>query len=76
MLTLWGKEGYGWSPIVEAGKGVSTGGRADTPAGGGQADTGGGRYATDRHACWGILPQGIVLVTAACNGRPFFVTAA
>ena len=24
MLTLWGKEGYGWSPIVEAGKGVST----------------------------------------------------
>jgi hypothetical protein len=26
MLTLWGKEGYGWrwSPNVEAGKGVST----------------------------------------------------
>ena len=27
-------------------------------------------------ACWGILPQGIILVTATCNGRPLFVTAA
>jgi hypothetical protein len=26
--------------------------------------------------CWGILPQGIVPVTAACNGRPLPVTAA
>ena len=26
MLTLWGKGGYGGSPNVEAGKGVSTGG--------------------------------------------------
>jgi hypothetical protein len=25
MLTLWGKGGCGWSPNVEAGKGVSTG---------------------------------------------------
>jgi hypothetical protein len=26
--------------------------------------------------CWGILPQGIVPVMAACNGRPLLVTAA
>jgi hypothetical protein len=26
--------------------------------------------------CWGILPQGIIPVTAACNGRPLLVTAA
>jgi hypothetical protein len=26
--------------------------------------------------CWGILPQGIVPVTAACNGRPLLVMAA
>ena len=26
--------------------------------------------------CWGILPQGIVPVTVACNGRPLLVTAA
>jgi hypothetical protein len=26
MLALWGKEGYGWSPNVEAGKGISTAG--------------------------------------------------
>jgi hypothetical protein len=39
-------------------------------------DTAGCGKGREREGFWGILPQGIVPVTAACNGRPLLVMAA